>query len=54
MDEYDDLIMARQAFPKVDQTHLWFFSKSGYTKPVMERARREGTLLLGLDDLFAL
>lgn len=34
--------------------HCWLFSKGGFTKPVVERARREGTVLAGLDELFGL
>lgn len=52
MEEYDDLVQATSAFPKVTKKHLVFFSKGGYTQPVIERAQREGTHLLGISDLF--
>ncbi|WP_337744918.1 ATP-binding protein [Megasphaera sp.] len=52
MEEYDDLVQATAAFPKVTKKHLVFFSKGGYTQPVIERAQREGTHLLGISDLF--
>lgn len=54
MDDYDDLAVASQAFPSVKDKRYCLFSKGGFTKPVIERARREGTLLVGLDELFAL
>ncbi|MDY5103759.1 MAG: DUF234 domain-containing protein [Megasphaera elsdenii] len=52
MEEYDDLVTATAAFPQITKKHLLFFSKGGYTKPVIERAQKEGTQLLGIEDLF--
>lgn len=52
MEEYDDLVQATAAFPKATKKHLIFFSKGGYTQPVIERAQREGTQLLSISDLF--
>ena len=54
MQEYEDLLTAAGAFPKVSKRHFVFFSKSGYTAPVRERAQREGTILLTLEDLYSL
>lgn len=54
MDDYDDLVVASQAFPTVKDKRYWLFSKGGFTKPVVERARQEGTVLVGLDELFGL
>lgn len=52
MEEYDDLVQAAAAFPNVTQKHFCFFSKGGYTHPVIDRANREGTRLLGIKELF--
>ena len=50
--EYDDLVQATAAFPKVTKKHLIFFSKGGYTQPVIERAQREGAQLMSISNLF--
>ena len=52
MEEYDDLVTATAAFPHITQRHFLFFSKSGYTQPVIERAAREGAQLLTIPDLY--
>ncbi len=52
MEEYDDLVMATKAFPNIEEKYLYFISKSGYTRPVIERAEREGTVLLTIKDMF--
>ena len=52
MEEYDDLVQATAAFPKVTKKHLIFFSKGGYTQPVIERAQREGAQLMSISNLF--
>ncbi|MCC8067360.1 MAG: ATP-binding protein, partial [Clostridiales bacterium] len=52
MEEYDDLITAAKAFPKDMKKHFLFISRSGFTSPVKERAAKEGTVLLALEDLF--
>ncbi len=52
MEEYDDLVRATAAFPNITERHLVFFSKSGFTRPVAERAAREGARLLTVGDLF--
>lgn len=52
MDEYDDLVIATEMFRDIKEKHLMFFSKSGFTEPVKERAEREGTTLLTIDDLY--
>lgn len=54
MKEYDDLVMATKAFTEVSNKYLFFISKGGYTLPVINRAKEEGTTLLTLDDLFEL
>lgn len=51
MEEYDDLVNATKAFPKIEKKHLYFISKGGYTQPVVERAKKEEAVLLTLDDL---
>ena len=38
MEEYDDLVTATMAFPEITKRHVMFISKSGYTRPVIERA----------------
>lgn len=50
--EYEDLVIAAQAFPEIEEKHLCFISKSGYTEPVKRQAAIDGTVLLGIDDLF--
>ena len=52
MKEYEDLLTAARAFPQISTRHFMFFSKSGYEKPVAERAAREGTRLLTISDLY--
>lgn len=51
MEKYDDLMNAAQIFTKVKKKYLYFISKGGYTQPVLERAKREGAVLLTLEDL---
>ena len=45
MEEYDDLVMAAEKY-------LMFFSKSGFTESVKERAVRENAVLLTIEDLY--
>ncbi|MDD3252044.1 MAG: ATP-binding protein [Lachnospiraceae bacterium] len=52
MDEYDDLVIASESFSENIKKHFIFISKGGYTKPVQERAKKEGVVLLTIDDLF--
>lgn len=52
MEEYDDLVQTAATFPNVTQKHFCFFSKGGYTRPVIDRANREGARLLGIKELF--
>lgn len=51
-DEYEDLMTATKAFPNMEEKHLWFFSKLGYTRSVIEQARKDHAMLLTIDDLF--
>ncbi|MBD5140382.1 MAG: ATP-binding protein [Ruminococcus sp.] len=52
MKEYDDLICASQVFTKPEKRYYYLFSKGGYTKAVRERAVKDGTVLVSVDDLF--
>ncbi len=52
MEEYDDLVTASNIFTNVKEKYLFFFSKSGFTNPVIERAKNEGSTLLTLKDLY--
>lgn len=52
MEEYEDLIQAGKAFPNIKEKYFMFFSKGGYTSPVIKRAAKEGTILLKIQDLF--
>lgn len=52
MEEYDDLVMASELFKNIEEKYLMFFSKSGFTEPVKERARRENTVLLTVEELY--
>lgn len=54
MEEYEDLFTAAMAFPQVKKRWYVFFSRSGYTQPVRERAQREGAVLLQIPDLYSL
>ena len=54
MEEYEDLLTAAMAFPRVKKRWYVFFSRSGYTQPVRERAQREGAVLLQIPDLYSL
>ncbi len=50
--EYEDLINATKAFPKIKKKYLYFVSKSGYTEPVKRQAQIDQAILLEIDDLF--
>lgn len=52
MEEYDDLIVATQAFPAVTDKHLMFISKGGYKQNVIERAKREKVELRTIEDMY--
>lgn len=52
MEEYEDLIQAGKAFPNIKEKYFMFFSKGGYTSPVIKRAAKEGAILLKIQDLF--
>lgn len=52
MEEYDDLVTASNIFTNVKEKYLFFFSKSGFTNPVIERAKNESSTLLTLKDLY--
>lgn len=51
-DEYEDLVMATKAFPNLEERYLWFISKSGYSDSVVRQAKKDGAVLLTIDDLF--
>ncbi len=51
-DEYENLLIAIKAFPNIQEKHLWFISKSGYTNSVIEQAKKNHATLLTIDDLF--
>lgn len=51
-DEYVDLITVTKAFPSIEEKHIWFISKSGYTDSVIRQAKEDNTVLLTIDDLF--
>lgn len=51
-DEYIDLETAMLAFPNIEEKKMYFISKSGYSESVIEAAKKDGTVLLTLDDLF--
>lgn len=51
-DEYEDLVMATQVFPNLEEKYLWFISKSGYSDSVVRQAKEDGAVLLTIDDLF--
>ena len=52
MEEYDDLLMAAEMFKNAEEKYLMFFSKSGFTESVKERAARENAVLLTIEDLY--
>ena len=52
MDDYDKLVLSMQAFPSCSRkTHDFLYARE-ILEPVKARAKREGTLLLSIDDLF--
>ena len=51
-DEYEDLATATKAFSDIQEKQLWFISKSGYTDSVIRQAKKDGAVLLTIDDLF--
>ena len=50
--EYEDLKSAMMAFPDLEETYMYFVSKSGYDDSVIRHAKMDGAVLLGLDALF--
>lgn len=52
LEEYNDLVNATKAFPDIEEKHLYFVSKSGYTEPVKRQAEIDHAVLLTIDDLF--
>ena len=52
MSEYDDLVTATLAFSNIEKKYMMFISKSGYEASVINRAKKEGTTLLTINDLF--
>lgn len=52
LEEYEDLLNATKAFPKVKEKYLYFISKSGFTEPVKRQAEIDHAVLLSIDDLF--
>lgn len=52
LEEYQDLVNATKAFPRVKEKCLYFVSKSGFTKPVVRQAAFDHAKLLNIDDLF--
>ena len=50
--EYEDLKTAMRVFSNIEEKYIYFVSKSGYEESVIRNAREDGTVLLGLDDLF--
>ncbi len=52
MDEYDDLVMATEAFMGMKDKKLIFISKGGFTESVQRRAEEEGAELIGLRQLY--
>lgn len=52
MDEYDDLVIAAEAFPGVKEKKLIFISKGGFTEAVRRRAGEEEAELVEVRELF--
>lgn len=50
--EYTDFMNACSIFRHIEERHYYLFVKSGFTKDVLELAKRDGTNLLTVDDLF--
>lgn len=50
--EYEDFICASEIFTKPEKRYYYLFSKSGFTKAVREYAKRDGAVLVTVDDLF--
>lgn len=40
-------------YVKLEEKYLMFVSKSGFTEPVRQRAKEEGTILIEIDDLYS-
>ena len=53
MEEYEDLMNASKAFPRIKKKYYWFISKSGFTAPVARRAESEGVTLRTIEDLYS-
>ena len=51
-DEYQDSVTATQAFPNIEEKHLWFISKSGYSHSVIQQAKADHAVLSTINDLF--
>lgn len=50
--EYEDLLIASNAFPHIKNKYFIFISKSGYASSLIERAKKDNVTLLTIDDLF--
>ena len=51
-DEVEDLFNAAKAFPKIQEKHFIFISKSGYSNSVIAKAKEQRITLFTIDDLF--
>ena len=49
---YKDLVDAMKVFPNIEESYLFFVSKSGYTELVKCQAEIDHAVLLTIDDLF--
>lgn len=51
-EEYEDLKTAMLAFDEIENKKMMFISKSGYEDSVKRHAKKDGTILLEIDDLY--
>ena len=51
--EYEDLKTAMQMFSDIEDKKMMFISKSGFEDSVIRHAKEDGSILLGMDDLFS-
>ncbi len=52
LSEYEDLINTTKGFNNIQDKKMWFISKSGFSKSVIEQSAKDGTVLKTIDDLY--
>lgn len=51
-EEYESMMSRKSIFPYAKESYFYAFSKSGFTEWVIEQSKKDGTVLVGVEDLF--